>query len=62
MIILIILKKNAKDKKVQKPMLQLLMEKLIDFKLKSKAEKLEIKRDQEFYTLDFHPNKKKSKK
>ena len=34
----------------------------IDFKLKSKAEKLEIKRDQEFYTLDFHPNKKKSKK
>ena len=34
----------------------------IDFKLKSKAEKLEIKRDQEFYTLDFHPNEKKSKK
>ena len=34
----------------------------IEFRLKTKKEKLEIKRDQEFYTLDFHPNKKKSKK
>ena len=33
----------------------------IEFRLKSKKEKLEIKRDQEFYTLDFHPKRKKSK-
>ena len=38
------------------------MDREIYFKLKIKEEKLEIKRDQEFYTLDFHPNKKKSKK
>ena len=31
----------------------------IEYKLKSKKEKMEIKRDQEFYTLEFHPNKKK---
>ena len=34
----------------------------IGIRLKTKKEKLEIKRDQEFYTLDFHPNKKKCKK
>ena len=34
----------------------------IEFRLKNNKEKLEIKRDQEFYTLDFHPHKKKSKK
>ena len=33
----------------------------IELIMKSKKEKLEIKRDYEFYTLDFHP-KKKSKK
>ena len=33
----------------------------IEYRLKSKKEKLEIKRDQEFYTLEYHP-KKKSKK
>ena len=33
----------------------------IEYRLKSKKEKLEIKRDQEFYTLEYQP-KKKSKK
>ena len=28
----------------------------IEFKLKSKKEKQENKRDQEFYTWEFHPN------
>ena len=35
------------------------MDGYIEFRLKTKKEKLEIKRDKEFYTLDFHPNKKK---
>ena len=30
----------------------------IEYRLKSKKEKLEIKRDQEFYTLEYHPKKK----
>ena len=30
----------------------------IEIRLKTKKEKLEIKRDQEFYTLDFHPKKR----
>ena len=34
----------------------------IEYKMKSRKEKLEIKRDQEFYTLDFHPKGKKSKR
>ena len=34
----------------------------IEFRMKSKKEKLEIKRDKEFYTLDFHPKKKRIKK
>ena len=38
------------------------MEGDIEFRLKNNKEKLENKRDKEFYTLDFHPNKKKSKK
>ena len=57
MIILIILKRSEKDKKLQK-IYSSTMDGDIEFKLKSKAEKLEFKRDQEFYTLDFHQNKK----
>ena len=31
----------------------------IEYRMKSKIEKIEIKREQEFYSLEFHPNKKK---
>ena len=31
---------------------------IIEYRLKGKKEKLEIKRDQEFYTLEYHPKKK----
>ena len=34
----------------------------IEYRLKSKEEKLEIKRDQRFYTLEYKLNKKKEKK
>ena len=31
----------------------------IEYRMKSKIVMIEIKREQEFYTLEFHPNKKK---
>ena len=34
----------------------------IEFRLKSKKEQKEIKMEQEFYSLEYHPKKKESKK
>ena len=48
-------KKESERQKKQE--LQLLTGK-IEYKLKSKVEKLEIKSDQRFYTLEYKPKKK----